>query len=71
MAEARRKVSSGRPKAEADRLAAAIRRAAQQEQFLEVVDRDEAIARFHRHLELAPLGKEERDARPGRRPGAR
>ena len=59
MAEARRNVSSGRPKARAERLAAAVRRAARQEQFLEVVDRDEAIARFHRHLELAPLGKEE------------
>ena len=58
MVEARRKVSRARPKAAADRLATAIRRAAQQEQFLEVVDRDEAIARFHRHLELAPLGKE-------------
>jgi putative molybdopterin biosynthesis protein len=58
MAEAGQKVSSRRPKAEADRLARAIRRAARQEQFLEVVDRDEAIARFHRHLDLAPLGKE-------------
>jgi putative molybdopterin biosynthesis protein len=58
MAEVRQKVSSRRPKAEADRLASAIRRAARQEQFLEVVDRDEAIARFHRHLDLAPLGKD-------------
>jgi putative molybdopterin biosynthesis protein len=39
-------------------LAAAVRRAARQEQFLDVVDRDEAVARFHRHLVLAPLGKE-------------
>jgi putative molybdopterin biosynthesis protein len=59
MPEAGRKVSSGRPKARAERVAAAVRRAARQEQFLEVVDRDEAIARFHRHLELAPLGKVE------------
>jgi putative molybdopterin biosynthesis protein len=58
MAEARRNASSGRPKAEARRLASAIRRAARQEQFLEVVDRDEALARLHRHLDLAPLGKE-------------
>ena len=58
MVEARRKVSSGEAESRADRIATAIRRAAQQEQFLEVVDRDEAIARFHRHLELAPLGKE-------------
>jgi putative molybdopterin biosynthesis protein len=33
-------------------------RAARQEQFLEVVDRDEAEARFRRHLSLAPLGPE-------------
>ncbi len=43
---------------DASRLLAAVRRAARQEQFLEVVDRDEAVARFHRHLTLAPLGKE-------------
>ncbi|MGH6903481.1 MAG: molybdopterin biosynthesis protein [Geminicoccaceae bacterium] len=43
---------------DARRLLAAVRRAARQEQFLEVVDRDEAVARFHRHLKLAPLGKE-------------
>jgi putative molybdopterin biosynthesis protein len=58
MVEARRKVAPRRPKTGADRVASAIRRAAQQEQFLEVVDRDEAIARFHRHLDLAPLGQE-------------
>ncbi len=32
--------------------------AARQRQFLEVVDRDEAEARFRRHLTLAPLGGE-------------
>jgi len=37
---------------------AALRRLAQQDQFLEVVDRDEAIARFHRHLHLCPVGIE-------------
>lgn len=37
---------------------AAIRRAARQEQFLEVVGRDEAERRFHAHLRLAPLGEE-------------
>ena len=58
MVEASRKVAPRRPNTGADRVASAIRRAARQEQFLEVVDRDEAIARFHRHLELAPLGKE-------------
>jgi putative molybdopterin biosynthesis protein len=37
---------------------AALRRLAQQDQFLEVIDRDEAVARFHKHLELRPLGVE-------------
>jgi putative molybdopterin biosynthesis protein len=36
-------------------LLAAIRRAARQEQFLEVVSAKEATARFARHLDLAPL----------------
>jgi putative molybdopterin biosynthesis protein len=36
----------------------ALLRAARQQQFLEVVDRDEAEARFRRHLTLAPLGRE-------------
>lgn len=36
----------------------AAQRAARQEQFLEVVTRDEATARFQRHLRLAPLGSE-------------
>ena len=36
-------------------LIAAIRRAARQEQFLEVVSAEEARARFARHLDLAPL----------------
>jgi putative molybdopterin biosynthesis protein len=35
-----------------------LRRAAQQEQFLDVASRDDAEARFHRHLTLAPLGAE-------------
>jgi molybdopterin molybdotransferase/putative molybdopterin biosynthesis protein len=39
-------------------IEAALRRLARQDQFLEVVDRDEAIARFHRHLDLRPLGIE-------------
>jgi putative molybdopterin biosynthesis protein len=38
--------------------ASAARAAARQEQFLEVITRDEATARFHRHLRLAPLGVE-------------
>src|SRR5262245_60486310 len=37
-------------------IEAALGRLARQEQFLEVVDRNEAIARFHRHLRLRPLG---------------
>jgi putative molybdopterin biosynthesis protein len=36
----------------------ALSRLARQEQFLEVVDRHEAVARFHRHLALRPLGSE-------------
>src|SRR5215469_16038814 len=36
----------------------ALRSLARQEQFLDVVDRDTAIARFHRHLDLRPLGAE-------------
>ncbi|MSR57436.1 MAG: molybdopterin biosynthesis protein [Planctomycetaceae bacterium] len=33
-------------------------RAAQQDQFLDVIDRDEARRRFQAHLQLAPLGQE-------------
>jgi putative molybdopterin biosynthesis protein len=36
----------------------ALRRAARQEQFLDVVTRDEAERRFHAHLRLEPLGAE-------------
>ena len=38
-----------------DKLFAAIRRAARQEQFLEVVSAEEARARFARHVSFAPL----------------
>jgi putative molybdopterin biosynthesis protein len=41
-----------------DDIEAALKRLARQDQFLEVVDRDEAVARFHRHLALKPLGTE-------------
>jgi putative molybdopterin biosynthesis protein len=41
-----------------DSIGTALARAARQEQFLEVVDRDEAEARFRRHLRLEPLGRE-------------
>lgn len=37
---------------------AELRQAARQAQFLEVIDRDEAMARFQGHLKLAPLGQE-------------
>jgi putative molybdopterin biosynthesis protein len=40
-------------------IEAALGRLARQDQFLEVVSRDEAIVRFHRHLDLRPLGREE------------
>jgi putative molybdopterin biosynthesis protein len=36
----------------------ALSRLARQEQFLDVVDRDQATARFHAHLNLKPLGTE-------------
>jgi putative molybdopterin biosynthesis protein len=36
----------------------AMLRAARQQQFLDVIDRDEAEARFRHHLKLAPLGEE-------------
>ena len=39
-------------------LLAAIRRAARQEQFLEVVSAEQARARFTRHLDLSPLPSE-------------
>ncbi len=39
-------------------LIAAVRRAARQEQFLEVVSADEARARFARHVDLSPLPAE-------------
>jgi putative molybdopterin biosynthesis protein len=39
-------------------IEAALARLARQDQFLQVVDRDEATARFHRHLALRPLGRE-------------
>ncbi len=35
-----------------------LRSLARQEQFLEAIGRDEAIRRFHRHLDLRPLGPE-------------
>src|SRR5262245_6403965 len=39
-------------------IEAVLGRLARQDQFLEVVDRDEAVARFHRHLKLQALGSE-------------
>ena len=39
-------------------IEAALRRLAHQNQFLDVVDREEATARFHRHLKLRPIGSE-------------
>ena len=43
---------------DASDLFAAIRRAARQEQFLDVVSAEEARARFARHLDLSPLAPE-------------
>ena len=42
----------------ADDIKAALRQAARQQQFLEVIDRDEAEARFRRHIAMVPLGEE-------------
>jgi putative molybdopterin biosynthesis protein len=39
-------------------IGAALHRLARQDQFLDVVDRDEAVTRFHRHLILRSLGVE-------------
>ena len=39
-------------------IPATLWRQARQEQFLDVVDRDEAECRFRRHLDLRPLGRE-------------
>ena len=39
-------------------ISATLLSLARQEQFLEVLDRDEAERRFHRHIELRPLGRE-------------
>ncbi|MGC2211062.1 MAG: molybdopterin biosynthesis protein [Candidatus Korobacteraceae bacterium] len=44
--------------ASTEELKAALLRAARQQQFLEVVGRDEAEQRFRAHLRLAPLGEE-------------
>jgi putative molybdopterin biosynthesis protein len=40
------------------KIDATLEHLARQDQFLDVVDRDEATARFHRHLKLRPLGSE-------------
>jgi putative molybdopterin biosynthesis protein len=50
-------MSGTRAQAEAD-LIAAVRRAARQEQFLEVVSAEEAHSRFAKHLDLSPLPEE-------------
>ena len=42
----------------ASELLAAVRQAARQEQFLEVVSAEAARARFENHLDLAPLPAE-------------
>ena len=45
----------GKSASDTNELLSAIRRAARQEQFLEVVSAEEARARFARHIDLAPL----------------
>src|SRR5215469_8515924 len=39
-------------------ISKALQTLSRQEQFLDVIDRDEAYRRFHRHLDLVPLGRE-------------
>ena len=39
-------------------ISTALQTLSRQEQFLDVVDRDEAYRRFHGHLDLVPLGRE-------------
>jgi putative molybdopterin biosynthesis protein len=51
-------MSRERKPARDDALLDAVRRAARQEQFLEVVAPEEARARFNKHLDLAPLAAE-------------
>jgi putative molybdopterin biosynthesis protein len=51
-------VSTKTPKPDNPDLVAAIRQAARQEQFLEVVSPEEARDRFARHLDLSPLPAE-------------
>ena len=50
--------SRPQPSEQPGEFLAAIRRAARQEQFLEVVSAEEARARFSRHLDLTPLPAE-------------
>ena len=50
--------SRPQPSEQPGEFLAAIRRAARQEQFLEVVSAEEARARFSRHLDLRPLPAE-------------
>src|SRR5215469_13565769 len=39
-------------------IPAALRDLARQEQFLQVIDRDEATGRFQKHVQMRPLGSE-------------
>jgi len=54
-------VSGSQTKAAASDLIAAVRRAASQEQFLEVVSPEQARARFAAHIDLSPLSAENLD----------
>jgi putative molybdopterin biosynthesis protein len=49
---------TGKTSSPSERLLAAVRAAARQEQFLDVVSPEEARTRFERHLEMKPLGTE-------------
>ena len=54
-------MSGSQTKAAASDLIAAVRRAASQEQFLEVVSPEQARARFAAHIDLSPLSAENLD----------
>src|SRR6476646_5041548 len=51
-------MSEARPSHAESELLAAVRQAARQEQFLEVVSAEEAKKRFEAHLDLSPLPAE-------------
>ena len=60
-----------KPQATESELLAAVRNAARQEQFLEVVSAEDARRRFENNLDLSPLPGERVSFGVGARPSAR